>query len=118
MKFYNNVLELIGRTPLVKVTRMVDSGMATIYMKMENLKQVGKTKAGHSWWEVTLQEGKTRQIRRMMKAVGHPVQKLKRVSVGPVKLGQMKPGEVRELTKRELDAIRRETNQGGAHEGT
>ena len=44
MKYYNNVLELIGKTPLVKVCRMVDAGMADIYIKMEMLNPGGSVK--------------------------------------------------------------------------
>ncbi len=44
MKYYNNVLELVGNTPLVKVNRMVDAGMANIYIKMEMLNPGGSVK--------------------------------------------------------------------------
>ena len=55
---------------------------------------------------MTIHEGKNRQIRRMCEAVGLTVARLRRVSVGPVKLGMMKPGEYRALTAVELKAIR------------
>lgn len=53
-----------------------------------------------------LHEGRNRQIRRMCEALGLEVARLRRVSVGPVKLGMMKPGTYRDLTAEELRAIR------------
>ena len=64
---------------------------------------------------VTLREGRQRQIRRMMDAVGHSVDKLSRVSIGPVKLGTLTPGATRELTDREVIALRAAVRvEGGA----
>lgn len=56
--------------------------------------------------ELVLREGRNRQIRKMCEAVGLEVARLKRTSVGPLKLGMLKPGAYRELTKEELKAIR------------
>ncbi|MFO8059004.1 MAG: pseudouridine synthase [bacterium] len=61
----------------------------------------------HTWLELIITQGRTRQIRRMGEAVGHPVQKLKRVAVGPVKLGDLSPGEFRYLTDREVSGLKR-----------
>ncbi|MHC4391713.1 MAG: pseudouridine synthase [Planctomycetota bacterium] len=55
--------------------------------------------------EVTLFEGKNRQIRRVLAKVELKVKRLMRVSMGPIKLGDMKPGEVRRLLPDELAAI-------------
>lgn len=55
-----------------------------------------------------LREGRNRQIRRMLLAVGHPVKKLRRVSMGPLRLRGVSPGEWRELTTAELTALRRD----------
>ncbi|HPR63706.1 MAG TPA: pseudouridine synthase [Thermoanaerobaculia bacterium] len=88
-------------------------------MRMTRLSPTGKlTRAGHSWWEITLMEGRSRQIRRMLKAVGHPVQKLKRVAIGPIRLGSMKPGDLRVLTERERKAITEHAMKGGANENS
>jgi 23S rRNA pseudouridine2605 synthase len=62
----------------------------------------------NSWIEITISEGRKRQIRRMLEKVGHPVLKLKRVSVGGLKLRDLKPGELRQLTPDELRGIRKE----------
>jgi pseudouridine synthase len=60
-----------------------------------------------TWLSFTLHEGRYRQIKRMCTAVGHPVQRLRRIRIGPVGLGEMRPGEVRRLTSRELRALQR-----------
>ncbi len=56
--------------------------------------------------EVVIREGRNRQVRKMCEAVGLEVARLKRTAVGPVRLGMLKPGEVRQLSKEELRAIR------------
>lgn len=55
---------------------------------------------------ITIREGRNRQIRRMCEAVGLEVARLRRISIGPLKLGMLKPGAYRELTSDELRAIR------------
>ncbi len=52
-----------------------------------------------SWIELTLHEGKNRQVRKMTAAVGFPTLRLVRIAIEDIKLGQMKPGEVLELEK-------------------
>lgn len=56
--------------------------------------------------EVTIHEGKNRQIRRMFEAIGYPVQELERISVGNIKLGHLKQGEYRKLRKGELEYLK------------
>jgi 23S rRNA pseudouridine2605 synthase len=56
--------------------------------------------------EIVLDEGRNREIRRLLARLGHKVQRLIRIAVGPVRLGELPPGAVRELTQRELDALR------------
>lgn len=51
---------------------------------------------------VVLHEGRTRQVRKMCEAIGHPVVRLRRVRVGPIRLGTLKPGEFRDLTRAEV----------------
>ena len=55
---------------------------------------------------MTIKEGRNRQIRKMCEAVGLEVARLRRISIGPHKLGMLKPGTYRELTAEELRAIR------------
>lgn len=63
--------------------------------------------ARHSWLEITIHEGRNRQIRRMCEAVGHEVLKLKRVALGPLQLGDLPLGQYRELSASELAALKR-----------
>ncbi|MGA2858693.1 MAG: pseudouridine synthase [Candidatus Sulfotelmatobacter sp.] len=61
--------------------------------------------AANPWYEITLIEGRNRQIRRMFEAVGHHVEKIKRVRYGPLTL-DVPPGEFRPLTLKEVDRLR------------
>ena len=56
--------------------------------------------------ELTIQEGRFHQVKRMFEAVGTKVAYLKRISMGPLILGDLQPGEARVLTSEEIDALR------------
>ena len=58
-----------------------------------------------AWLEITLTEGKNRQVRRMTAAVGHPTLRLVRVEVAGMRLEGLKPGEWRELSRSEVDLL-------------
>ena len=62
-------------------------------------------KRHRTWLRVVLREGRKRQIRRMAEMLGYRVHRLIRVRIGPVHLGDLKPGEWRHLTKRELKEL-------------
>jgi 23S rRNA pseudouridine2457 synthase len=55
-----------------------------------------------AWIELVLVEGRNRQVRRMTAAIGHPTLRLVRVAIGALKLGNLQPGQWRELTSSEL----------------
>jgi 23S rRNA pseudouridine2605 synthase len=55
--------------------------------------------------EITIHEGRKRQIKRMCEAVGHPVKGLERVAFGPLKLGDLPRGRWRRLTDDEVEAL-------------
>jgi 23S rRNA pseudouridine2605 synthase len=55
--------------------------------------------------EMVLDEGRNREVRRLLARVGHKVQRLKRIAVGPVRLGDLPTGAVRPLTKREVESL-------------
>ncbi len=63
------------------------------------------------WLELTLTEGRNRQVRRMTAAVGHPTLRLVRWAIGPVTLAGLQPGEWRELSPAEADALWRSARQ-------
>lgn len=64
----------------------------------ENVRQI--------WYEIDLFEGKNRQIRRMIEAIGANVSRLKRIQFGSVKLESLETGEARFLTEREINALK------------
>jgi 23S rRNA pseudouridine2605 synthase len=64
--------------------------------------------------ELTIREGKKRQVRRMLEAVGHRVVELERVAFGPLGLRGLDPGKSRRLTKSEVERLRRATEPRAA----
>ena len=66
----------------------------------------------NSWLEITLDEGKNRQIRRLLEMLEVQVLRLVRTSIGPLELGELKKGAVRTLTAKEKQAIDRPLNRG------
>ena len=54
---------------------------------------------------ITIHEGRNRQVRRMCEAVGHPVERLVRVRIGPLRDAKLAPGEWRELERREVNSL-------------
>ena len=62
---------------------------------------------GKTLLEITLREGRNRQVRRMLIDVGYPVKKLRRVRLGPLQLKGLAVGEWRDLTSREVSALKR-----------
>ncbi len=60
---------------------------------------------GRSLVEVVIHEGRNRIVRRLLAEVGHPVQRLSRTAIGPVRLGDLRSGQVRELTPVELGSL-------------
>lgn len=73
-------------------------------IRPDQLSMVQRTDA-RSLVRVSLHSGRNRIVRRMFDAVGHPVSKLSRIALGPVRLGTLRSGEVRELTGAELGAL-------------
>ena len=55
--------------------------------------------------EITLHEGRNRIVRRMLAEVGHPVSRLVRITVGPIKLGNLPPGSTRDLSTKEIGEL-------------
>lgn len=61
--------------------------------------------------EITIHEGRKRQVRRMCEEVGHPVRALVRVQFGPLRLGELQPGRSRRLTAREIRDLAAAANE-------
>lgn len=56
--------------------------------------------------EIAIHEGKNRQVRKMFSVVGNPVQELERVAIGEIRLGHLKPGHYRKLTREEIEYLK------------
>lgn len=56
-------------------------------------------------YSITVHEGRKRQVRRMFERLGHPVLSLKRIRIGSLDLGELKEGEARRLTKKEIEKL-------------
>jgi 23S rRNA pseudouridine2605 synthase len=69
---------------------------------------------GLSRVRLVIREGRNRQVRRMLEAVGHPVRELARTGFGPVRLGRLRPGGWRRLRAGELAALRAAAGLAGA----
>lgn len=58
-----------------------------------------------AWLEITLTEGRNRQVRRMTAAVGHPTLRLVRIAIGDLRLSDLLPGQWRDLSKQEIQLL-------------
>jgi 23S rRNA pseudouridine2605 synthase len=87
----------LGSRPGIRGSKAVHTAPAQIRLIRE---------AENPWYEVTLIEGKNRQIRRMFEEIGHHVEKIKRVRYGPLAL-DVEPGQFRELTPKEIESLYR-----------
>ncbi len=75
------------------------------FVKVEGAKII-KARGKATELEVTLREGKNREIRRIFARLGHKVQSLRRIAVGPLRLGETPPGAYRVLTREEVKKLR------------
>ena len=71
--------------------------------KVERIREAG----GKTVFEITITEGRNRQVRRMVEALDAKVLKLVRVAIGPIRIGELQMGKVRELTKEEVNVLTR-----------
>jgi len=81
---------------------VIDEGERLRAISVQTLREGEKNR----WIEIVLQEGKNREIRRMLKVLGLGVLRLVRVRIGPVLLGDLEKGAVRALTEAEVDGLR------------
>lgn len=80
---------------------MLDDGL-TAPAKITNIR---RSTTGGTAFSITIHEGRNRQIRRMLEAVGHRTLRLKREQYGNLRLGDLRPGEWRWLTQDEIDGL-------------
>lgn len=109
----------LPKTYLVKVKGLIEDesiaklrkgirleGVMTAPARVVRVKETGQ----NSWIEITIHEGRKRQIRHMCERVGHPVIKLKRTKIGSINLGDLAPGRARRLMPDEVSRLMRETS--------
>jgi 23S rRNA pseudouridine2605 synthase len=86
----------------------LDDGVRTAPAEIEMVETTPEKNGvgGNTWLKVTLGEGRSRQIRRMFAQVGHPVSKLRRVAIGPLRDRALPVGGFRDLTSAEVAALR------------
>lgn len=70
--------------------------------------------AGHASLRITIHEGRNRQVRKMFDAIGHPVDSLTRIAIGPLRDPRLKTGRWRELTTAEVSALKKAAAKAGA----
>jgi len=107
----------IPKTYMVKVKGIIDDNKINklrLGVRLEDGRTLparvkfARQSQNNSWIEIAITEGKKRQVRRMVEAVGHPALKLRRVSINGVRLSGLKIGELRPLTERELRELKKE----------
>ena len=87
---------------IARLEKGVDiGGYVTSPAKVKVLKELQR----HSLVELTIYEGKNRQVRKMFKTLGNPVVELERIAIGDVKLGRLALGGYRKLTKEEIKLL-------------
>jgi pseudouridine synthase len=66
----------------------------------------------NSWWRIEVTEGRTHEVRELFFRAGHHVQRLRRTAIGPIRDDELRPGEYRVLSERELQKLRDATARG------
>ena len=112
--------KMIPKTYIVKVDGILDEEDIEKLEKgvrLENgvtapakVRRIRKAKV-NSWIEITIYEGRKRQVRRMLEKVGHPVLRLKRVRINGLELGNLPAGAYRYLTPEEVRRLKKEVLQ-------
>jgi len=86
---------------------IVIDGRRTLPADVKVLNVVHGKDGEHAILSIVVKEGRNRQVRNMCEAIGHPVDRLKRVRIGPITDDRIRPGEFRELDAKEIAALRR-----------
>lgn len=94
---------IVSDARLARLRKGVDiGGFITSPAKVRVIKQNQRSTVV----EISIREGKNRQVRKMFKAVGNTVIELERIAIGDVRLGHMQQGHYRKLTRREIDYLK------------
>ncbi len=93
----------VNGRPTGKMLEPLTKGLAVGDEKFQPMEvTIDRQQGANAWLSVAIREGRNREIRRAMEAVGLVVNRLIRISYGPFQLGDLKPGEVREIRPRVL----------------
>jgi len=97
------VAGVLSNEKVAKLRKGVDiGGFVTSRAKVN----VIKGNAHSTIVEISIHEGKNRQVRKIFAAVGNPVQELERIAIGEIRLGHLKEGHYRKLTREEVEYLR------------
>ena len=99
------VVEVAGRVRPLVARRLREGILLEDGPVAADSVSIDQAEADRSMLTLTLHEGRNRIVRRMFDAVGHPVRRLTRTSVGPVRLAGLRSGQMRELTRAELGPL-------------
>lgn len=98
------VAGVLSDARVAKLRKGVDiGGFITSPAKVKVIKQMPR----HAIVEISIREGKNRQVRKMFAAVGNKVQELQRVSIGEIKLGRLMEGHYRKLNREEIEYLKK-----------
>ena len=98
------VAGVLSDARIAKLRKGVDiGGFITSPAKVKVIKQMPR----HAIVEISIREGKNRQVRKMFAAVGNKVQELQRVSIGEIKLGRLMEGHYRKLNREEIEYLKK-----------
>lgn len=99
------VAEVEGNVKPVVLRRLLDGVKLEDGFAQADTVKVVSTIRGRTLIEMSLHEGRNRIVRRMFDEVGHPVKRLTRTAIGPVRRGNLHTGDLRELTDKELGQL-------------
>lgn len=98
------VAGVLSDARVAKLRKGVDiGGFITSPAKVKVIKQMPR----HAIVEISIREGKNRQVRKMFATVGNKVQELQRVSIGEIKLGRLMEGHYRKLNREEIEYLKK-----------
>lgn len=94
---------VLSKEKLFRLRKGVDiGGFVTSPAQVKIIRQVERSAVV----DITIHEGKNRQVRKMFAAVGNPVQELQRTAIGDLRLGRLKEGHYRKLTRNEIEYLK------------
>ena len=110
-EYHVRVRGVPGADTIARLSRgVVLDGRRTQPAEVGIVKLIDSTTGQDAILSVLIHEGRNRQVRRMCEAVGHPVSRLKRVRIGPITDDDIRPGEFRDLSDKEIAALKREAS--------